>query len=42
MRSDYVWICAYTDDPDEPDHHYDLNVTDEGGIRVTHREEGPH
>ena len=39
MRSDGVWICAYTKDPDEPDHHYDLYVTEDGGIHITHREE---
>ncbi|KPN31962.1 hypothetical protein SY89_02719 [Halolamina pelagica] len=40
MSFDGLWICAYTGDPDEPDHHYDLTVTDDGGIHVTHRKEG--
>jgi hypothetical protein len=39
MSADGVWICAYTNDSDEPDHHYDLYVTEEGGIHITHREE---
>ena len=41
MGPDGVWICAYTDDPDEPDHHYDLYVAEDGGIHITHRKENP-
>jgi len=40
MSDESVWICAYTDEPGEPDHHYDIAVTDEGGLKITHREEG--
>lgn len=39
MSSDIVWICAYTEGPDEPDHHYDLYISDDGGIHITHRQE---
>jgi len=39
MGEDGLWLCAYTNDTCEPDHHYDVSVTDEGGLRVTHREE---
>jgi hypothetical protein len=39
MSADGIWICAYTNDSDEPDHHYDLYVTEDGGIHITHREE---
>lgn len=38
MSAESVWLCAYTDDPDAPDHHYDISVT-EDGLRITHREE---
>jgi hypothetical protein len=41
MSSDAVWICAYTEDDDEPDHHYDLHITNERGIHITHRKEKP-
>jgi hypothetical protein len=37
MGSDGVWICAYTNDPDEPDHHYDLSFN--VSFHVTHRKE---
>jgi hypothetical protein len=39
MRSDGIWLAAYTDDPDEMNHHYNITVTDDGGLHVTHREE---
>jgi len=39
MSDESVWICAYTEDPDEPDHHYDINVTEDGGLTITHRAE---
>ena len=39
MSEESLWVCAYTSDPDEPDHHYDLSVTNDGGLKVTHREE---
>jgi len=39
MSEQSIWVCAYTDDPGEPDHHYDISVTETGGLRITHREE---
>lgn len=41
MRPDAVWVCAYTNDPAEAAHHYDLRVSDDGGIHITHRKEKP-
>jgi len=38
MGADGVWVCAYTNDPDAPDHHYDIYITDDG-LHITHREE---
>jgi len=38
MGSDGVWVCAYTHDEDEPDHHYDIYITDDG-LHITHRAE---
>lgn len=39
MSESSIWVCAYTDEPGESDHHYDITVTEEGGIKITHREE---
>lgn len=41
MSDDGLWLAAYTHDGDELDHHYDVTVTDDGGLHVTHREEEP-
>jgi hypothetical protein len=41
MRPDAVWVCAYTNDPAEATHHYDLRVSADGGIHITHRKEKP-
>lgn len=40
MDGDAIWLAAYTDDG-EPDHHYDLRVTEDGGLHVSHRTEYP-
>ena len=39
MGDDSIWLCAYTDDSDEPEHHYDITATDSGELHVTHRRE---
>jgi len=39
MSERSIWVCAYTEDENEPDHHYDISVTDDGGLTITHREE---
>ena len=36
-----IWVCAYTHADNEPDHHFDLRVTDDGGLHVSHRTEYP-
>jgi hypothetical protein len=40
LTDDGLWACAYTNDPDEPDHHYDISIHSDG-IHITHREEPP-
>jgi len=27
MSESSIWVCAYTDEPGESDHHYDITVT---------------
>jgi uncharacterized protein (DUF433 family) len=39
MSADSLWLCAYTHDENEADHHYDITVTDDAGLKITHREE---
>jgi len=39
MSESSIWVCAYTEDDDKPDHHYDISVTEDGGLKITHREE---
>jgi len=38
MGSDGVWVAAYTDNPDEPDHHYNISARDDG-LHIRHRAE---
>jgi hypothetical protein len=41
MSDEGIWLAAYTHDGEKPDHHYDITVTENGGLHVTHREEEP-
>jgi hypothetical protein len=41
MGGDSLWLAAYTEDSEEPDHHYDITVTEEEGLHVSHRTEYP-
>jgi hypothetical protein len=37
MREDYIWLCAYTKNDSEPDHHFDIHTDGDGGLHITHR-----
>lgn len=41
MSDNSVWLAAYTHDDDEPNHHYDITVTDDETLHVSHRTEYP-
>lgn len=38
MSEESVWLAAYTHDDGEVEHHYDIHVTDEGGLHIIHEE----
>jgi hypothetical protein len=35
LGEDGLWVCAYTHDPDEPDHHYRIRA-EEDGLHITY------
>lgn len=35
LGTDGLWICAYTQEPDEPDHHYTIRA-EEDELHISH------
>ena len=35
LGTDGLWVCAYTNDPELPDIHYNIRVTDAGELEIS-------